>query len=164
MRTVRQIRRPNGLGISLSVSHAPSCIVTTTPSRTDLNLLNLNVINWDKGSIPIWCKTMSYLIMIYFPHQHWWIWNVEMRFAITGSPLRFKVCSTDGSGGQQRKDPHYWPFVWILWSPMDSPHKGTIMRKAFPCHDVILDIQPLACCQESRYSGSPLKSIPLPYQ
>ena len=39
MRTVRQIPRANALGIWLPVSHAPSCIVTTNPSRTGLNPL-----------------------------------------------------------------------------------------------------------------------------
>ena len=39
VRTVRQIPRANALGIWLPVSHAPSCIVTTNPSRTGLNPL-----------------------------------------------------------------------------------------------------------------------------
>ena len=36
VRTVRQIPRVNALGIGLPVSHAPSCIETTNPSRTSL--------------------------------------------------------------------------------------------------------------------------------
>ena len=40
MRTVRQIPRANALGIWLPVSHAPSCIVITNPSRIGLNPLN----------------------------------------------------------------------------------------------------------------------------
>ena len=40
MRTVSQIPRPVGLGIWLPVSHAPSWIVTTIPSRTGRNALN----------------------------------------------------------------------------------------------------------------------------
>ena len=37
------------------------------------------------------------------------------------------------------KAPHYWPFVrgihqWLV----DSPHKGPVMWKAFPYHDVIM--------------------------
>ena len=39
--TVPQIQRPLGRGIWLPVSHAPSCIVTTNPSRTGLNPLNI---------------------------------------------------------------------------------------------------------------------------
>ena len=34
------------------------------------------------------------------------------------------------------KAPHYRPFVsWIHPWPDDSPYKGPLMRKAFPCHD-----------------------------
>ena len=40
VRTVRQIPQANALGIWLPLSHAPSCIVTTKPSRTGLNPLN----------------------------------------------------------------------------------------------------------------------------
>ena len=43
MRTVCQIPRANALGIWLPVSHAPSCIVTTNPSRTGLNPLNMSL-------------------------------------------------------------------------------------------------------------------------
>ena len=33
----------------------------------------------------------------------------------------------------------YWPFVMgIHRLPMDSPHKGSVMRKALPYHDVIM--------------------------
>ena len=35
--------------------------------------------------------------------------------------------------------PHYWPFVrGIHWWPVDSPHKGPVMWKALPCHDVFM--------------------------
>ena len=34
---------------------------------------------------------------------------------------------------------HYWPFVrGIHQWPVDSPHKGPVMLKAFPCYDVII--------------------------
>ena len=42
VRTVHQIPRPIGLGIWLPVSHTPSCIVTTNPSRTGLDPLIQN--------------------------------------------------------------------------------------------------------------------------
>ena len=33
---------------------------------------------------------------------------------------------------------HYWPFVrGIHWLPVDSPHKGPVMLKVFPRHDII---------------------------
>ena len=36
---------------------------------------------------------------------------------------------------------HYWLFVrGIHQSLVDSPHKGPIMQKAFPCHDVIMNL------------------------
>ena len=36
------------------------------------------------------------------------------------------------------ESPHYWPFVRgsHRWS-VDSPHKGPVMRKTFPCHGVV---------------------------
>ena len=37
------------------------------------------------------------------------------------------------------KSPHYWPFVKGQCL-MDSPHKGPIMQKAVPVHDVIMDL------------------------
>ena len=49
-------------------------------------------------------------------------------------------CST-ASGQQQRNITglHYWPFVrGIHWWPVDSPHKGSVMWKLFPCHDAIM--------------------------
>ena len=44
-----------------------------------------------------------------------------------------RVSSTTFSGEQWAitvKAPHYWPLI-------DSPHKGTVMRKTFQCHGVI---------------------------
>ena len=37
------------------------------------------------------------------------------------------------------KSSHHWPFVRAIhrW-PVDSPHKGWVMRKAFPCPDVFM--------------------------
>ena len=38
--------------------------------------------------------------------------------------------------------PHHWPFVrGNHRSLMDSPHKGAVMRKAFPCHDGIVSYE-----------------------
>ena len=37
------------------------------------------------------------------------------------------------------KGPHCWPLVkGIHRCPVDSPHKGPIMQKAFPFHDIIM--------------------------
>ena len=41
VRTVKPIPRPNGLGIGLPISHAPSCVVTTNPSKTGLDPLSI---------------------------------------------------------------------------------------------------------------------------
>ena len=49
--------------------------------------------------------------------------------------------STVWLGWHQRKHqcPRHWPFVGEIhrWT-VDSPYKGPVTRKAFPCHDVIL--------------------------
>ena len=37
------------------------------------------------------------------------------------------------------KSAHHWPFVTgINWCSLDSPHKGPVMWKAFPCHDIVM--------------------------
>ena len=37
------------------------------------------------------------------------------------------------------KSLHHWPFGWgIHRSPMDSPHKGSVIQKAFPYPDPIM--------------------------
>ena len=39
------------------------------------------------------------------------------------------------------KIPHHWPFVReIHRPPVDSPHKGLVIRKACSCHDVIMGV------------------------
>ena len=39
--------------------------------------------------------------------------------------------------------PHFWLFVNGLCPRLiDSPHKGSVMRKAFRCHDVVMLITP----------------------
>ena len=36
------------------------------------------------------------------------------------------------------KAPYHWPCErWIHRSPMDSPRKRPVQRRAFPCHDVV---------------------------
>ena len=43
--------------------------------------------------------------------------------------------------------PYYWPLMMrIQWWSMVSPHKGPIMRKEFPCHNVL--------CHNTIHSGS----------
>ena len=37
------------------------------------------------------------------------------------------------------KSPYYWPFVrGIQRSPLDSPHKGPVIWKAFVCHNIFM--------------------------
>ena len=36
---------------------------------------------------------------------------------------------------KENKLPHYWPFIGDHWVP---PRRGPVMRKAFPCHDIIM--------------------------
>ena len=45
---------------------------------------------------------------------------------------------------QQRKDPSSTSLAHlrrIHWSPVDSPHRGSVMQKGFPCHDIIKTLQ-----------------------
>ena len=36
------------------------------------------------------------------------------------------------------KTMHYWPTVsTIPWWPLNSPHKGPVVRTSFPCHNII---------------------------
>ena len=47
------------------------------------------------------------------------------------------------------------PFVrWINRCPMDSPHKGPVMRKALPCHDIIMDNLDEALCRSTEAETS----------
>ena len=56
VRTVVLIPRANALGYRLPVSHAPSCIVTTNPSRNSLNPWNItNVLPFLKLCSPWKC-------------------------------------------------------------------------------------------------------------
>ena len=66
-----------------------------------------------------------------------------MASQITGVSI---VCSTNGSGADQRK--HECPvslnFVWgIHRSPMNSPHKRPVTRKMFPFDGVIMNSKSL---------------------
>ena len=65
--TVQQIPRPNGLGISLSVSHTPPWLWEQTPSETvsthwgrvtHLCIIELNIIGSDNGWSPGQCQTI----------------------------------------------------------------------------------------------------------
>ena len=58
------------------------------------------------------------------------------------------VCSTVWSGVHQRTfneitDPRYWPFVREIhrWPGSGFISKRPVTRKAFPCDDIIMDIQ-----------------------
>ena len=93
MRTECQIPRANALGIWLPDSHAPSCIVTTNPSRTGLNPLNWTLSRCIENYLQIFksvvndtfeilyqfnpCNIIHPLINQYrrfFPHSYlfWW--------------------------------------------------------------------------------------------
>ena len=63
--------------------------------------------------------------------------NMSIVFQISGS---MAVCSAAYSDEKHRntQGSRYWRFVRAIHcSPVDSPHKGPVMRKACPCHDVI---------------------------
>ena len=73
MRRVRQIPRADALGILLPVSHAPSCIGTTNPSRTGLNPLNQHckIIHWEQ-----FVPNNNHLRATY-QGRHWSWWFVK---------------------------------------------------------------------------------------
>ena len=48
----------------------------------------------------------------------------------------FKITSNERQ--DVKKSSAHWPFALQHLSPLDSPQKGPLMRKAFPCHDVII--------------------------
>ena len=63
---------------------------------------------------------------------------------VTWAPWRLKTPTTrlfvqQGGIKVNIKFPHHWPFVrGFHRSPVESPHKGPVMRKAFPCHGAIM--------------------------
>ena len=73
---------------------------------------------------------------------------------ITGNSI---VCTTVCLGQRKRQSQHYWPLVWgIHRLSVDSLHKGSVMRQAFPCHVVVMHSQLLPLitwCLSSRPWG-----------
>ena len=63
-----------------------------------------------------------------------------MRRRRVSSERRRSNCSSlSRLASKKRSKPGYWPFVrGIHRSPVDSPHKRPVNRRAFPCHDVIV--------------------------
>ena len=82
VRRVRQIPRPIGLRIWLPVSHAPSSIVTTTPSTTGLNPLVYYLIGLKFIYIYI------YIGMAFSVRGHRWPPNPPVAPQSTGGPLK----------------------------------------------------------------------------
>ena len=59
----------------------------------------------------------------------------------------FNHCKTNLLKGLLRLTKKKWPELLALcegWpvEPLDSPHKGPVLRKAFPCYDVIMTLYP----------------------
>ena len=67
VRTGRQIPRANALGIWLPVSHAPSCIVTTNPSRTGLNPLIVHCTGTGTCKEPAMSTFVFFVIILNTP-------------------------------------------------------------------------------------------------
>ena len=56
------------------------------------------------------------------------------------------VCSNVGSGADKRKHQSSASLAFVRgihWKPVDSPHKGLVTRKMFPCNDVIMTLKRL---------------------
>ena len=55
------------------------------------------------------------------------------------------ICVQANSRGNI-KIPHYWPFVRVnQWWSLDSSHKGLILWKVFPCHNVFMHCETITC-------------------
>ena len=75
-----------------------------------------------------------------YGNMKWLQWR---HMAIVASQItgNLSVCSTVCLGYVQRniKAPRYWRVVrGIHQSPVDFLHKGSVTRKMFPCHDIIM--------------------------
>ena len=109
------------------------------------------------------CVILMKVVSQITPNIHTTNDSAHLGFAVTStrvqcialtSPERMSIsnhhnstyCSAVFSGWQQRKTktPHYWPIVdGIHWWPVDSFHKGPVMRKPCPCCGVIMDLMVL---------------------
>ena len=70
----------------------------------------------------------------------WFTGNLTVCSTVVHSDIKGNIIALD-----------YWPFVkGIHWWPVDSLHKGPVMWKVFPCHDVIMTLT------SSSSSSSPL--------
>ena len=72
---------------------------------------------------------------------HYWDHKSLMVFQFTST---LTVCSTACAGQQKREQKivHYWPFVWGIHRLLvNSPHKGPVMKRAFTCHDLTLNLE-----------------------
>ena len=84
------------LGIWLPVSHAPSCIGTTNPSRTGLN--PLNIMGLDHGLSPgrlqaiIWINDMNNIVNWTLRNNLRWNFNCKSQFSPKESAYEYVVC------------------------------------------------------------------------
>ena len=127
------------------------------PESKSLTLLYDSCVQWSTSFICarthlcMWYResykmfTRYCFARICFSYSSWWIYCIRVRWhELHGvSDHRPLECLFKIVFKHQRKfkGPHYWPFVnGIHRSPVDSIHKGPVMRKAFPCLDAIMDI------------------------
>ena len=80
VQTVRQIPRVNALGIWLPVSHPPSCIGATSPSRTGLNPLNKqrasDRLNWLSSPLTA-CQPPKYPVLASVQTRVYKVWMIQ---------------------------------------------------------------------------------------
>ena len=72
------------------------------------------------------------------------------------------VCSTYCWGTYQRKHQSSASLAFergIHWSPVDSPHKGPVMQKMFPCDDIIM-LCPSTLCTRKWQVGKITTTMP----
>ena len=69
----------------------------------------------------------------YYVDVTWASWRLR------SSVTRLFVEQTVRTKKENFKALHYWTFgMGTNWWPVDSLHKGSVMRKAFACHDVVV--------------------------
>ena len=63
-----------------------------------------------------------------------------MSFMVSQITSKLTVCLAGYSGWKQRNNRglFQWPFERGIYQWVGSTHKGPVMRKAFPCHDIVM--------------------------
>ena len=105
------------------------------------------IVNWPLGKYPVTFESIHICFTAEnaFKRVEWRCHKSVMASEVINNST---VCSTGVFDVHKKKIkiPHHWPFVRAIHrSPVDSPHKGPVMRKCFTCHDVIMYLNVSIC-------------------